>query len=93
MKFCDLSCSNKQDFLTSSAIREVISQLQNKYSEYWNSKINSSTRLEFFTRIKQSYEQDPFLNEVKIYDVKRNIINLEQVIIPCALKQVDIVTQ
>ena len=72
LKFCDLNCSNKQDFLTSNTIREVISQLQNKYSEYWKSKINSSTRLEFFTRIKQSYEQDPFLNEMKKYDVKRN---------------------
>ena len=59
LKFCDLNCSNKQDFLTSNTIREVIPQLQNKYSEYWKSKINSSTRLEFFTKIKQNYKKRP----------------------------------
>ena len=71
LSFCDLNCSNKPNLLTSSAIRQIISKLQNKYSEYWISKISSSTRLEFFTRIKQRYERDPFLNAVKNFDVKR----------------------
>ena len=71
LRFCDLNCSNKPDLLTSSAIREIISKLQNKYSEYWKSKISSSIRLEFFTRIKQRYERGPFLNVVKNVDVKR----------------------
>ena len=46
-------------------------RLQNKYFEYWKNKINYSTRLEFYSRIKQNYERDPLLNEVKNYDVKR----------------------
>ena len=71
LSFCDLNCSNKPDLLISSAILEIISKLQNKYSEYWKSKIGSSNRLEFFTRKKQRYERDPFLNVVKNFDVKR----------------------
>ena len=45
--------------------------LENKYSEHWKSKVSSSPRLEFFTRIKPRHERDPFLNTVKNFDVKR----------------------
>ena len=71
LNFCDINCSNNPNFLTTTKTRNVILQLQNKYSEYWKNKINSSSRLVFYSKIKQNYERDPFLNEIKNYDVKR----------------------
>ena len=71
MIFCDISCSNEPNILISSTARDVILRLQNKYFQYCKNKINSSASLEFYTRIKQNYERDPFLNEVKNYDLER----------------------
>ena len=56
----------------SAVIRETTTRLQNKYSEYWKNKIYSSSRLELFSKIKENFVEEPFLDEVKNYDVKRN---------------------
>ena len=76
LKFCNNSFSGKPDDITNSVIRETTTQLQNKYSEYWKSKICSSSRLEFFSKIKENFVEEPFLDEVKNYDVKRNFFKI-----------------
>ena len=72
LKFCNNRFSGKPDDITNSVIRETTTRLQNKYSEYRKSKICSSSRLEFFSKIKENFVEEPFLDEVKNYDVKRN---------------------
>ena len=72
LKFCSNRFSGKPDDITNSVIRETATRLQNKYSEYWKSKICSSSRLEFFSKIKENFVEEPFFDEVKNYDVKRN---------------------
>ena len=70
--------SGKPDDITNSVIRETTTRLQNKYSEYWKSKICSSSRLEFFSKIKENFVEEPFLDEVKNYDVKRNFFKFRK---------------
>ena len=72
LKFCNNRFSGKPDDITYSVIRETTTRLQNKYSEYWKNEIFSSSRPEFFSKIKENFVEEPFLNEVKNYDVKRN---------------------
>ena len=72
LKFCNNRFSGKPDDITNSVIRETTTRLQNKYSKYWKSKICSSSRLEFFSKIKENFVEEPFLDELKNYDVKRN---------------------
>ena len=72
LKFCNNRFSGKPDDFTNSVIRETTTRLQNKYSEYWKNKICSSSRLELFSKIKENFVEEPFLDEVKNYDVKRN---------------------
>ena len=93
LKFCNNRFSGKPDDFTNSVIRETTTRLQNKYSEYWKSKICSSSRLEFFSKIKENFVEEPFLDEVKNYDVKRNFFKLGQATILCLLKQEDIANQ
>ena len=49
-----------------------VSYNQQQSFPYWKSKICSSSRLEFFSKIKENFVEEPFLDEVKNYDVKRN---------------------
>ena len=42
----------------------------------WKSKICSSSRLEFFSNIKDNFVEEPFQDEVKNYDVKRNFFKI-----------------
>ena len=50
LKFCNNRFSGKPDDITNSVIRETTTRLQNKYSEYWKSKICSSSRLELYLK-------------------------------------------
>ena len=72
LKFCNNKFSGKPDDITNGVIRETTTRLQNKYSKYWKSKICSSSRLEFFSKIKGNFVEEPFLDELKNYDVNRN---------------------
>ena len=53
----------------------------------------SSSRLEFFSKIKENFVEEPFLDEVENYDVKKTSLNLGQATIPCLVKQEDITDQ
>ena len=39
---------------------------------YWKTKIEASTRLDFFSKIKQEFKEDQFLNDVKNFDIKKD---------------------
>ena len=39
-------------------------------------KINTSTRLEFYSKIKKDFVEDPFLNTVQNFDAKKKYFKL-----------------
>ena len=92
LKFCNNRFSGKPDDITTSVSLETTTRLQNKYSEYWE-KNCSSSRLEFFSKIKENFVEEQFLDEVENYDVKKTSLNLGQATIPCLVKQEDIADQ
>ena len=65
--------SDKLENITESIIREIIRCLKETYSEHWKMKISTSTRLEFYSKIKKDFVEDPFLNTVRRKTNVRNV--------------------
>lgn len=69
LKFCDSACTEQG---IAHSVSHIVLQLQSKYSNYWKTKIEASTRLDFFSKIKQEFKEDQFLNDVKNFDLKKD---------------------
>ena len=69
--------SDKLENITESIIREIIRCLKETYSEHWKMKISTSTRLEFYSKIKKDFVEDPFLNTVQNFDAKKDYFKLK----------------
>ena len=71
LKFCSNRFSGKPDDITNNVIRETTTQLQNNYSEYWKSKICSSSRLEFSSKRKENILKNHFYVKWKLWCEKK----------------------
>ena len=53
----------KPDYLTENSIIEFISTLTNKYKEFWEKKIESSTKLDFYRKFKHDFKAEEISRE------------------------------
>ena len=72
LRFCNFCDFEKLECITESSIGELTRCLKAKYSQHWKMKIDTSKRLEFYSKIKKDFIEEPFLNVVQNFDAKRD---------------------
>ena len=68
LKFCNPCLSRQPDKLTNLHISELISSVKNKYREFWKHKIESSSKLDFYRKVKQNFSSEKYLDIVKNFN-------------------------
>ena len=68
LKFCNPCLSRQPDKLTNLHISELISSVENKYREFWKHKIESSSKLDFYRKVKHNFSSEKYLDIVQNFN-------------------------
>ena len=64
-------CTFENSLITDKSLEEFVSQMKDQYFKKWRVDLSYSKKLEFFKQIKNNYEPESYLNQIRHFDQKK----------------------